>query len=61
MPSPRPSRLWWLWYLCISLGFVLLSVRALLLGAPAWTVALRLVIAAGFFALALFQRRERPR
>jgi uncharacterized protein (DUF983 family) len=49
------------WYLCIFLGFVLLGVRALLLGAPMWAVILRWVIAAGFFALALLQRPKRRR
>jgi len=50
-----------LWYLCIALGFVLLGIRAMLAGAPVWTVILRWVIAAGFFALAFLERQERKR
>jgi len=59
--SPRWSSLGRVWYLCIALGFVLLGVRAMLLGAPMWTVILRWVIGAGFFALALLQRQARRR
>ena len=59
--SPRWSLFGRVWYLCISLGFVLLGVRAMLLGAPMWTVILRWVIGAGFFVLALLQRKERRR
>ncbi len=59
--TPRWSSLGRVWYLCISLGFILLGVRAMLLGAPMWTVILRWVIGASFFALALLQRQERRR
>ncbi len=61
MPSPQWSRLTGAWYICISLGFVLLGARALLLGAPLWTVVLRWVIAAGFLMLAVFERQRRRR
>ena len=59
VPQPSWRKVAGLWYLCISLGFVLLGIRAMLLGAPMWTVILRWVIAAGFLALALLEQRER--
>ena len=59
--SPRWSLFFWIWYLCISLGFVLLGLRAMLLGAPMWTVILRWVIGAGFLVLAFLQRKEKRR
>jgi membrane-associated PAP2 superfamily phosphatase len=61
VPQPLWPKVAGLWYLCISLGFVLLGIRAMLVGAPLWTVILRWVIAAGFFALALLERQERKR
>jgi hypothetical protein len=49
------------WYVCIGIGFTLLGIRALFLGAILWTVILRWVIAAGFFALGWLEfRRKRP-
>ncbi len=48
---PRLEKGLAIWYLCIAAGFLLLGARAWLLGAPLWTVVLRLVIAAGFGAL----------
>jgi hypothetical protein len=47
------------WYFCIAAGFLLLGVRALLLGAVLWTVVLRWVIAAGFAALGLLELRQK--
>jgi hypothetical protein len=47
----RAGRTWGYWYLCIGLGFVLLGLRNLLVGAPAWTVVLRWIIALGFIVL----------
>ncbi|MFB3778982.1 MAG: hypothetical protein ACE141_15290 [Bryobacteraceae bacterium] len=52
-------RLYAAWYMCIAIGFLLLGVRACLLGAPAWTVGLRWLIAAGFAILALAEWRKR--
>ncbi len=55
------SSLFAIWYLCIGVGFVLLGIRAWLLGSPLWTVALRWLIAAGFAALGVLElRRRRP-
>jgi tetrahydromethanopterin S-methyltransferase subunit C len=59
--SASRSHLFAVWYLCISAGFVLLGLRAMLVGAPMWTVILRWVIAGGFLALALLQRRDSRR
>jgi len=61
VPQAAWSKMAGLWYLCIALGFVLLGIRAMLAGAPVWTVILRWVIAAGFFALAFLERQERKR
>jgi hypothetical protein len=65
MPQTGPgrrrfgSRLCAAWYLCIGIGFLVLGVRAYLLGAAGWTVVLRWVIAAGFCLLALWGFRKR--
>lgn len=59
MADPRAKRrLFIAWYVCIAAGFCLLALRAWLLGAAAWTVALRGVIAAGFALLAWEQWRR---
>jgi CHASE2 domain-containing sensor protein len=52
-------RLFIAWYACIAGGFVLLGLRAWLLGAAPWTVALRGVIAVGFALLAWKEWRRR--
>jgi hypothetical protein len=58
--GPRSrQRLFAAWYFCIAAGFLLLGVRALLLGAVFWTVVLRWVIAAGFAALGLLELRQK--
>jgi len=49
------------WYTAIGVGFLLLAARLLLLGARAWMVALRLLVAAGFFLLAYVQFRATRR
>jgi hypothetical protein len=50
--GPRSrQRLFAAWYFCIGAGFLLLGIRAFLLGAVVWTVVLRWVIAAGFVVL----------
>lgn len=51
------------WYICIGLGFVALSARALLAGAPGWSVGLRLVVAVGFVLLGVaeLQRHKKSK
>jgi len=49
------------WYGCIAAGFLLLSLRYLLLGGNRWLIALRIVIAAGFAALARLEVHGRLR
>jgi hypothetical protein len=41
------------WYVCIGGAFMLLGVRSLMRGDPLWSVVFRVVIAAGFVALAI--------
>ena len=53
----RP-RLLALWYVCIGAGFFTLGVRAVMLGAPWWTVILRWVIAAGFVVIGVVELRR---
>jgi hypothetical protein len=55
--STRRSRFYTIWYLCISVGFVLLGLRALVVGERLLGVILRWVIAAGFLALAWLEKR----
>jgi len=57
-PSARGRRFYAAWYFCISLGFVLLAIRAALLGARPLGVALRFVIAAGFLLLGWLTIRQ---
>ncbi len=47
-----------LWYVCIGAGFFTLGVRAVMLGAPWWTVILRWVIAAGFVVIGVVELRR---
>jgi uncharacterized protein (DUF983 family) len=56
--SRQRTRLFVIWYLCISAGFALLGIRALVLRAPLWAAVLRWIIAAAFLVMALLQRRE---
>jgi fatty acid desaturase len=55
----RRPRLFGWWYLSIGAGFVLLGINRLLAGERAWPAALRLLIAAGFFALGYFELRHK--
>jgi len=55
----RSSRLFAAWYFCIGVGFVLLGLRALLLGASALGIVLRWIIAAGFVILGILELRSR--
>jgi hypothetical protein len=48
------------WYLCIGVAFVLLGLRSAIRGDPAWSVAVRFLIAAGFAVLAVGTLRRRP-
>jgi hypothetical protein len=52
-------RLYAAWYFCIALGFLLLGIRAYLVGAVLWTVLLRWVIAAGFCLLGWLELRRK--
>jgi hypothetical protein len=55
----RDSKLLAWWYLTIALAFTLLAVDRLLQGQAAWLIGVRLVIAAGFGALAALEFRGR--
>ena len=45
------ARLFAWWYFTIAAGFVLLDVRAWMVGDRMWLIALRFAIAVGFFVL----------
>jgi hypothetical protein len=47
------------WYLTIAMAFTLLAADRLLRGQAPWLIGLRLVIAAGFGALAVMEFKER--
>jgi len=49
----RRARMLAWWYVCIGGGFILLAIRSELRGDPAWSVALRFLIAVGFVALGI--------
>jgi hypothetical protein len=49
------------WYTAISVGFLLLAASRAIQGDKLWLVALRVVIAAGFAVLALFEFRAKDR
>jgi hypothetical protein len=51
------ARLFGWWYVFIGAGFVLLGASRLVQGGPAWAVALRWAIAAGFFLLGYLELR----
>ena len=55
----RRSVLFGWWYITIGVGFVLLAVNRVLLGDRSWSMFLRWLIAAGFFALGCFELRTR--
>ena len=46
------------WYVTIALAFTLLAADRLLRGQAAWLIGLRLVIAAGFGALAAMEFKK---
>jgi hypothetical protein len=41
------------WYVCIGAAFMLLGLRSFVRGDAVWSAVMRLVIAAGFVALAV--------
>jgi hypothetical protein len=49
------------WYAAIALGFLLLAVSRAIQGDKLWLVALRVIIAAGFAILAVFEFRAKGR
>jgi hypothetical protein len=51
MATPFRSRLFGWWYLSIGAGFVLLAVHRIIAGEARWLIAIRFLIAAGFFVL----------
>ena len=51
----RGSKLLAWWYVTIALAFTLLAADRLMQGHAAWLIGLRLVIAAGFGALAAME------
>lgn len=55
--SNRARRWFAWWYVSIGAGFVLLAVHRWLIGESGWLIALRLVIAAGFFVLGWMELR----
>lgn len=55
----RRNRLFGWWYITIGVGFVLLAINRVLLGDRSWSMFLRWLIAAGFFALGYFEVRSR--
>jgi hypothetical protein len=58
MVPKRKSRLLPWWYASIALGFVLLAIYRVIIGERPWLIALRVVIALGFAALAAFEFRS---
>jgi hypothetical protein len=56
----KVSRKWFgAWYLCIGVGFILLGLRAYLVGANLFGVILRWVIAGGFLLLGALELRSK--
>jgi hypothetical protein len=53
-----PARIYGYWYLCIAIGFTLLTLHRAFLGAPVSGSLMRLGIAALFGVLAWFQLRK---
>jgi hypothetical protein len=47
------------WYICIGLAFIALAARAFVVGAPGWSVWLRLLVAVGFVLLGIGELRRR--
>lgn len=57
IPKSKPRLLPW-WYASIALGFMLLAIYRVIIGERPWLIALRVVIALGFAALAAFEFRS---
>jgi hypothetical protein len=47
------------WYTTIALGFALLAINRAIVGEKLWLIAVRVVIALGFAALALMEFRTK--
>ncbi len=58
---PLRSRWFAWWYAAIAVGFLLLAITQALLGDGFWGVAIRVLISAGFAALAAFEFKTRDR
>ena len=59
-PSFRSRLLGW-WYLSIGAGFVLLAVHRMMIGEARRLIAIRLLIAAGFFLLGYLELKGKLR
>lgn len=59
--KPRKPEPWWnagifgWWYVTLGVGFLLLGLNQIFVGGGRWASGLRLVVAAGFFALGYSQ------
>ena len=53
----RRTKFYVWWYVCIGAAFVLLAIRSYIRGDGGWSIVARVVIAAGFFALARLTQR----
>jgi tetrahydromethanopterin S-methyltransferase subunit C len=56
----RPRRPAWFawWYVSIAAGFLLLAIRAVIVGGWTWLIVVRIVIALGFAGLAWAEMRR---
>jgi len=55
------SKLFGWWYVAIGAGFLLLSINRILVGGSSFLIALRLLIAAGFFLLGYLELHSKLR
>jgi hypothetical protein len=58
---PLRSKWFAWWYLTIAVGFVLLAITQGIIRGTVWGIVLRVVIAAGFAALAAFEFKTRDK
>jgi hypothetical protein len=58
---PSRSALFGWWYVSIGAGFLLLALNRLIVGGVPWLVAIRFLIAAGFFILGYFELKGKFR
>lgn len=59
--APQRTRLFAWWYLSIALGFLMLTVRQILIGGRLPGIIVRLVISAGFALLAVYAFRSQSK